>query len=136
MQVALPACVDAAGSALPLELSAPAAPAARLGFLSAPLPRADLVFAFAVIALNMVDAFGTLRHLSYGATELNPLMVQLLEHGPLAFVVGKHALACAGIIGILAHIRFNAARLALRWVLFPIYVGIAAYQLFLFRVIT
>lgn len=100
-----------------------------------PLPRAAWGMALVIVGLNLIDAFGTLRHLSYGAEELNPLMARLVAEGPLPFVVGKHLLACAGIVGILAHVRYRAAGIALRWVLFPIYLAIATYQLVLLQLI-
>ena len=31
-----------------------------------------------ILALNLVDAFATLRHLEHGATEMNPFMLALL----------------------------------------------------------
>lgn len=100
-----------------------------------PIPTAVLVIALAVVGLNLLDAFCTLRHLEQGAVELNPLMRMLLDHGPLAFVVGKHLLAAGGVIGIVAHARHTAARKMLRFVLLPVYGAIGAYQLLLFAVV-
>jgi hypothetical protein len=100
-----------------------------------PIARSVLVVALTIMALNMVDAFSTLHHLEHGAEEVNPLMRALLDHGPLAFLVGKHILACGGVVGIVAHAHHSAARRMLRYVLLPVYLAIATYQLILFFVI-
>jgi hypothetical protein len=91
--------------------------------------------ALAVIALNLVDAFCTLRHLQLGAVELNPLMRILLESGPLTFLLGKHLLAGAGVLGIVACSRHRSARRMLRSVLLPVYSAIGIYQLLLFTMV-
>jgi hypothetical protein len=88
--------------------------------------------ALAVVGLNLVDAFCTLRHVALGAVELNPLMRLLLGISPLAFLVGKHLLAAGGVLGIVAHANHPAARQVLRLVLLPVYVAIGVYQVALF----
>ena len=90
--------------------------------------------ALAILSLNTVDAFATIRHLHHGAEELNPLMDWLLRRGAGWFLIVKHALASLGVIGIAMHTEVRAARVAL-WMLLPIYVAIAIYQLALFAVI-
>jgi hypothetical protein len=104
-------------------------------FVTRPIPTAVLVVALAVVALNLLDAFCTLRHIEQGAIELNPLMRLLLDEGPLAFVVGKHILAAGGVVGIVAHARHAAARKMLGYVLLPVYGAIGTYQLALFAVV-
>lgn len=96
-------------------------------------PRA-LAVALAVLGLNLVDALVTLRHVSAGAEELNPVMAALLARGPVTFVVGKHLLGATGVLGILAHDHGHgrAGWIALFWVLLPTYLLVAAYQLALF----
>jgi hypothetical protein len=91
--------------------------------------------ALAVLFLNLLDAFCTLRHIELGAVELNPLMRLLLEAGPMEFLVGKHLLAAGGVIGIVAHSSHRAARSMLRFVLLPVYASIGIYQLALFAVV-
>ena len=90
--------------------------------------------AMAILVLNLVDGFATLRHLTHGAEELNPLMQMLLKHSAEAFLLVKHMLASLGVIGIAMHGRVRAARIAL-WILFPLYVAIAIYQMILFAII-
>jgi hypothetical protein len=100
-----------------------------------PLAAPVVIAALAVLALNLVDAFCTLRHIELGAVELNPLMRGLLDLGPLPFLVGKHLLAAAGVLGIVAHSRHRAARQMLRFVLLPVYSAIGTYQVLLFSIV-
>jgi hypothetical protein len=100
-----------------------------------PIPPPVALAALAVVFLNIVDAFCTLRHIQMGAVELNPLMRALLELGTLEFLVGKHVLAAGGVIGIVAHSGHRAARRMLRYVLLPVYGAIGAYQILLFAVV-
>ncbi len=102
--------------------------------LARPVETRTLLLGMAVVALNLVDAFATLRHLDHGAEELNPLMQLLLRHGAGWFLAVKHALASVGVIGIAAHPQVRAARIAL-WILVPLYVLIAVYQIVLFWLI-
>ena len=99
-----------------------------------PLDLHTTVLALGILMLNLVDGFATLRHLTHGAEELNPLMQLLLKHSAEAFLLVKHLLASLGVIGIAMHGRVRAARIAL-WILFPLYVSIAIYQMILFAVI-
>lgn len=103
--------------------------------LRRPIARGSLVAAFGVLLFNLVDAFGTLRHLAHGAEELNPLMAILLRHGPRCFVLTKHLLASSGVLGIVAYGEVPIARIALRYILLPLYAGIAAYQAILLFVV-
>jgi Domain of unknown function (DUF5658) len=85
----------------------------------------------AILLLNLVDAFSTLRHLEHGAEELNPFMLALLRRGAVSFLVVKHALASIGVLGIALYPRQRAANIALA-ILFPIYFLLAIYQIGLF----
>ncbi len=103
-------------------------------FFARPVERRVVVLGLAIITLNLVDAFATLYHLEHGASELNPLMQAVLRQGPVWFLAVKHTLVAVGVMGIAAHPRLRAARVAL-WILFSLYAVIAAYQLFLFLVV-
>jgi hypothetical protein len=87
----------------------------------------------AILALNMVDAFATLRHLEHGAEELNPFMNVLLRRGAHSFLLVKHVLASAGVIGIALYPERRPAQVAL-WILFPVYLLLGIYQIGLFYV--
>jgi len=98
---------------------------------SRPLEQRQVLCAFAIIVLNLIDATGTLANVSRGAIELNPLMAALLDAGDGRFVLVKHAIASFGVAGILVHPEVRAARIAMK-VLLPIYTGIAIYQVVLY----
>ena len=115
-------------------LAAPGLSARAAAVLQRPVARRTLILALAIVGLNLVDAFATLRHLSHGAEELNPLMGALLRCGPLRFLAVKHALASLGVLGIAIHPHARAARVAM-WVLLPLYLLLAAYQVALFFLI-
>jgi hypothetical protein len=87
----------------------------------------------AILLLNMLDAFATLRHLEHGATELNPFMKLLLQHGASHFLIVKHVLASLGVIGIALHPGRRAAAIAL-YILCPLYAMLAVYQIALFYI--
>jgi hypothetical protein len=87
----------------------------------------------AILTLNLVDAFATLRHLEHGAEELNPFMLALLAKGAQPFMVVKHALASVGVVGIALYPGQRAANIALA-ILFPVYFLLALYQIGLFYV--
>src|ERR1051325_5739312 len=87
----------------------------------------------AILGLNLLDAFATLRHLEHGAEELNPFMQILLHHGARSFLVVKHVLASAGVLGIAMYPERRAAQVAM-WILFPVYLLLGIYQIGLFYV--
>lgn len=99
-----------------------------------PIDSRTLFLCFSILVLNLVDAFATLRHLAYGAEELNPIMLSVLHLGPLAFLLVKHLLASLGVIGIAIYPLKRTAHLALA-ILFPIYLALACYQICLFYVL-
>lgn len=101
--------------------------------MARPLDGRTTFLCLAILGLNMLDAFATLRHLEHGATELNPFMSLLLHHGAREFLVVKHVLASAGVIGIAVHPGRRAADIAL-YILFPLYMLLAIYQIALFYV--
>ena len=98
-----------------------------------PLDTRTALLCVAILALNLLDAFATLRHLEHGAQELNPFMLALLHHGAGHFLIVKHLLASAGVIGIALHPGRRAADVAL-FILFPLYTLLAIYQIALFYV--
>ena len=82
---------------------------------------------FGILALNLVDALFTLRHVAYGALELNPLMAELLVGGSQRFVAVKHLLVSFGVIGIVLRSDRRMARMALSGV-FVLFAAVAAYH--------
>lgn len=94
----------------------------------AALPRGVAIVVIAIVVLNLLDAFLTLRHIELGAVELNPLMRYLLGEGWLAFIAGKHFMVGAGAIAVASQCRRGPALDALRFVVLPVYAAIAVYQ--------
>jgi hypothetical protein len=101
--------------------------------IAKPLDTRTALLCVAILMLNLLDAFATLRHLEHGAQELNPFMLALLHRGAIQFLVVKHLLASAGVIGIALHPGRRAADVAL-FILFPLYTLLAVYQIALFYV--
>ena len=101
--------------------------------LTRPIERHIAILGMAILLLNLVDAFATLRHLEHGAEELNPFMGALLKRGAREFLLVKHALASLGVMGIALYPTQRAAHYALA-VLVPVYGLLAVYQICLFYV--
>lgn len=101
--------------------------------LARPLDVKMACLCIAILALNLIDAFATLRHLEHGAEELNPFMVALLHRGAQHFLLVKHGLASIGVVGIALYPGQRAAHVALA-ILFPVYFLLALYQIGLFYV--
>jgi hypothetical protein len=101
--------------------------------LARPLETSTAWLCVAILLLNLVDAFATLRHLEHGAEELNPFMLALLHRSAGHFLVVKHSLASIGVVGIALYPGQRAANVALA-ILFPVYFLLALYQIGLFYV--
>jgi Domain of unknown function (DUF5658) len=101
--------------------------------LRRPLGANIVFFCMAIVGLNLLDAFATLRHIEHGAAEVNPLMQALLRHGALRFLLVKHVVVSLGLCGIAFRSEERVARGTL-WVLFPVYLVLGAYQICLFYV--
>jgi len=98
------------------------------GVVRLTLPPRVAAIALTVIALNLFDAGFTLLHLQRGADELNPLMQQLLAHGPFTFAIGKHFLVGSAVVALAASSTVSLALDALRFVALPAYALVAAYH--------
>jgi hypothetical protein len=95
--------------------------------------------AIGIMLLSTLDAFLTLQLLSKGATEINPVMAAMLEHGHIAFAASKMLLTGLGIMVLvfLSRLRlFNFLRTGLLLTLFfSFYACLVCYQgLLLMRV--
>ena len=98
------------------------------------LPRGLVVVVLAIMGLNLFDVVLTLRHMEFGAVELNPLMQQLLERGSFAFAAGKHFLVGFGVLALTTQCHHSAASRALMFVVLPAYAMLALYQIALLGV--
>lgn len=59
--------------------------------------RRSAFLALLILALSTVDAVATLVLLDSGCEEINPLMLLLLQCGPVAFLAGKLAMTAAAV---------------------------------------
>ena len=55
------------------------------------------------LILSVADAFLTLRLVSLGAREINPVMDFFLQYGPLTFLFVKYVLTAISVIWLLVH---------------------------------
>ncbi len=89
-----------------------------------------------LIFASLVDAVLTIQLIEAGASEVNPLMQQLLEYGVMCFLIGKYVLTVAGLPLLLIFknyylfgTRFRVGHLLPAAVL--LYVVLISYQLVL-----
>jgi len=90
-----------------------------------------LFAATGILALSMLDAHWTLVLLEAGvATELNPLMLVLMEHDTQLFVIAKGVITGAGVVALVACARASGKLLAVGalYGLFAIYVLLIGYE--------
>ena len=69
-----------------------------------------LTSAIVVLLLCVADALLTLQLLTDGATEVNPLMAQLVNRGALGFAIVKLSLTGAGVLALVSIARFRVFR--------------------------
>jgi hypothetical protein len=96
-----------------------------------PIDRRTALLCLAILGLNLLDAFATLRHLEYGAQEVNPLMQALLHLGARHFLLVKHALVSIGVFVIALYPARRMAELVIQIVL-PLYGALGIYHIALF----
>lgn len=71
----------------------------------------------AILALNVLDAFFTIYFLTYGGTELNPIVAYVLQLGSWPFILGKSLGIGVCILVLSIAKNFRAARIGLGVVL-------------------
>ena len=89
--------------------------------------RRDVAMVVSVFFLNILDAFLTLRWLSFGGSEENPLMEQMLESGDFVFLVQKCFVVGGLLLLLVVHRNFAMARVGM-WVLFTLYGGLLLHH--------
>jgi hypothetical protein len=89
-----------------------------------------LLAVLGVVLLNLADAFFTLLFLAHGGQELNPLVDQVLAHGPHVFILFKTLGigVCAGFLTLTKN--FRAARIGL-WIVLVGYSLLLCWHLLL-----
>ncbi len=62
---------------------------------------------FVTLLLSLADAFFTMKLISAGARELNPVMDYFLRFGPVPFVTAKYLLTASGLTWLLIHKNYR-----------------------------
>lgn len=95
-----------------------------------------LVLSLSLLLLSCLDAAMTMKLLSLGAVELNPIMDELLKQGSKYFVGIKIAVTALCIIVLVAHNRFkifNTLRVDIILITAVfIYLGLVTYEFYLY----
>lgn len=93
--------------------------------------RTDLTIILALtFVFHVLDGWLTLRHISNGGSELNPLMDALLQIDTRLFLGVKLTLAGVGLFILGLHQNFPYARHAAAS-LFLVFLGLVGYHLYL-----
>lgn len=95
-----------------------------------------LVLSLSLLLLSCLDAAMTMKLLSFGAVELNPIMDELLKQGTNYFIGIKIAVTALCIIVLVAHNRikifkFLRVDILLITAVF-IYLGLVTYEFYLY----
>ena len=95
-----------------------------------------LMFLLMLLVATLIDAVLTIRLLEAGGHEVNPVMNRLLEHGVLAFLLGKYLLTVFGLplLLIFKNYYLFGTRLRVGYlipVIVALYATLIAYQLLL-----
>ena len=95
-----------------------------------------LVLSLSLLLLSCLDAAMTMKLLSFGAVELNPIMDELLKQGTKYFVGIKIAVTALCILVLVAHNRFkifNTIRVDIILIAAVfIYLGLVTYEFYLY----
>jgi hypothetical protein len=98
-----------------------------------------LGLAVAILLLNVLDAFLTIRLLTAGAHEVNPLIALVLDQHPQLFALTKMGLTGGGVLMLVAIARarvFNVMRVgSLLHAVLAGYATLIAYEWWLLRAI-
>jgi hypothetical protein len=89
--------------------------------------RQDVALTIAILVLNILDAFFTLRWLDMGGAEGNPLMAMLIQASDLMFILQKCLVVGLWILILVIHKNFRIARFGL-WGVLILYAGILLYH--------
>ncbi len=88
------------------------------------------VMVIAVVLLNLADAYFTLLFLSYGGTELNPVVDQVLRHSVMLFVLLKTLGIGICVAFLTVASKFRVARVGL-WTVLTGYTVLLGWHLWL-----
>jgi uncharacterized protein DUF5658 len=94
-----------------------------------------LILAVVMLGLSVADALLTVKLMTDGAEETNPLLAFVLNEHPRLFAVVKMALTGAGVVLLVAVSRMRVFRVVRAGVFLPLlalaYLGLVAYEAWL-----
>ncbi len=95
-----------------------------------------LVLSLSLLLLSCLDAAMTMKLLSFGAVELNPVMNELLKQGASYFIGVKIAVTALCIVVLVAHNQFKIFKMLRVDILLIaavfIYLGLVTYEFYLY----
>ena len=95
-------------------------------------PRWLFIIAIGIIFLSALDAFLSLKLVSLGAEEINPVMAYLLDKSDALFVAGKIMLTALGVLMLVFVSRTRLfQRIRIDWMLtifFGLYAGLVCFE--------
>jgi len=95
-----------------------------------------LVLSLSLLLLSCLDAALTMKLLSFGAVELNPIMDGLLKQGASYFIGVKIAVTALCIVVLVAHYQFKIFKMLRVDIMLIatvfIYLGLVTYEFYLY----
>jgi hypothetical protein len=102
-------------------------------------PRSLFIGTIAVLILSLLDALLTLVLISKGASELNPIMLYYLGHGPIVFLIVKYGLTVLSLFIIIVSYDALIYRYRISSKLLPLFStlfgGVVVWELYLLSII-
>jgi hypothetical protein len=102
-------------------------------------PRSLFIGTTAVLILSLLDALLTLVLLSKGASELNPIMLYYLGHGPIVFLLVKYGLTVLSLFIVIVSYDALIHRYRISSKLLPLFTtlfgGVVVWELYLLSII-
>jgi len=96
----------------------------------------DFIFILSIVLLCILDAFFTLRIITNGGSEVNPLMINFIARSPVACLALKYVVTVICLIIILMHknfIIFNKLRAyTVIYLIFAIYLVLVGYEAYFY----
>jgi len=83
-----------------------------------------------VLLLSLADLLFTIRHVSAGGEEANPVMAWAMQWGDLGFAAIKMGITVAGLLILLLHARFRKVRALMNFAV-VLYSALLGYHLYL-----
>ena len=96
----------------------------------------DFIFVLSIVLLCICDAFFTLRIITHGGTEVNPLMIKFIARSPAACLAFKYLVTVFCMIIILMHKNFllfgKIKAYYVIYLIFGIYLILVIYEAYFY----